>query len=174
MMSNNINHPVWNVYDSLRTASLNVNYYSKRIVTIGRINRLFEIFIAVSTSTAVGKFTIWGSETGVLLWSTIGGIAVLLTVVKPFMKYPEKIKKIESVLTKYRLLKYNYGVIKIGISEERKYNDEHKKKYHDLLKQERELIAIQPENYISNKLRTKCQEEVNREFPVNNFFIPEE
>lgn len=167
-------HPVWNVYDSLRTASLNVKYYTRRIIFFERINLWLELIIAIATSTAIAKFTIWGTSTGSLIWSIVGGLAVLLSVIKPLLRFSDRIKKIENVLTKYRLIKHEYQILKIDISEKKCYNQEHQQVFRDLLKKESQLIEVVPENYISNRLRTKCQREVIKEYPVDNFYIPKE
>lgn len=173
-MPNDEKHPVWNVYDSLRTISLNDKYYSRRIVFYDRINFWLEIIIAISTSTSIAKFAIWKTETGSLIWTLIAGLAVLLAIIKPFMKLTDRIKRIENVLTKYRLIKHEFGILRIDISEKNSYNDEHKNKLRELLAKEEELIEKQPENYISKRLIKKCTNEVNKEYPTDNFFIPEE
>lgn len=168
------NHSVWNVYDQFRTIVLNEKYYSRRIVFFERINFWLEIVIAISTSTAIAKFTILQSEAGSIVWSIIAGLAVVLAVIKPFLKLTDRIKRIENVLTKYRLLKHEYGILKIDISEKKNYSEDHKKVFRELLLKEKELVEKQPENNVSNKLRKKCQQEVIKEYPVNNFFIPKE
>lgn len=173
-MPDNEKHHVWNVYDRLRTISLNEKYYSRRIVFYERINFWLEIIIAISASTAIAKFAIWKTETGSLIWSLIAGIAVFLAVIKPFMKLTDRIKRIENVLTKYRLIKHEFGILRIDISENKSYNNEHKKILRELLTKEEELIEKQPENYISKRLRKICSNEVIKEYPVDNFFIPEE
>lgn len=167
-------HPVWNVYDRLRTISLNEKYYSRRIVFYERINFWLEIIIAISASTAIAKFAIWKTEAGSLIWSLIAGLAVLLAVIKPFMKLTDSIKRIENVLTKYRLIKHEFGILRIDISEKKSYNNEHKNKLRELLAKEEVLIEKQPENYISKRLINICSNEVIKEYPVDNFFIPEE
>lgn len=169
-----MDHPVWNVYVSLRTVSLNVKYYTRRIFFFERINLWLELIIAITTSTAIAKFTIWGTATGSFIWSIIGGLAVLLSVLKPLLRFSDRIKKIECVLTKYRLIKQEYQILKIDISEKKCYNQEHQQVFRDLLKKESQLIEVVPENYISNRLRTKCQREVIKEYPVDNFYIPKE
>jgi hypothetical protein len=167
-------HPVWSVYDELRTVSLNEKYYSKRIVYFERINFWLEIIIAVSASSAIAKFTIFRTETGSIIWSLIAGIAVILAVIKPFMKLTDRIRKIENVLTKYRLLKHEFGILRIDITEKSCYNDDHKKIFRDLLTKESELIEKQPENYTSKRLINICSQDVNKEYPVASFFIPKE
>ena len=128
----------------------------------------------ITASSAIAKFAIWKTEAGSFVWSVIAGIAVILAVIKPFMKLTDRIKRIENVLTKYRLIKHEFGILRIDINEKKCYNDEHKKILRDLLLKEKELIEKQPENYISNRLRNICTEEVIKEYPVENFFIPEE
>ncbi len=48
------NHPVWNVYDELRTARLNVKYYTRRIVVVQRLEVAFTVAFALAApATAI-------------------------------------------------------------------------------------------------------------------------
>ena len=44
-MASNVNNPVWDIYDELRTARLNIEYFQEKIRGLNRSNAFFEIVI---------------------------------------------------------------------------------------------------------------------------------
>jgi hypothetical protein len=170
----NKNNPIWNVYDNLRTIALNEKYYSERIVSKEKIALYLDISIALFTSSAIAKFPIWETQIGSVIWPIVGGIAVILSIIRPFLKLSDKIKKIDTVLTQYRLFKHEYEILRIEISEQKKYTESIKENFHILLEKEKELLINDPENKKHKKLINKCQAAVLKEYPADSFFIPEE
>ncbi len=52
-------HPVWQVYDLLRTAKLNEKYFGRRLKKYVVINNTMEFFIAATASTsAIASLTV--------------------------------------------------------------------------------------------------------------------
>jgi len=46
------NHPVWSLYDEIRTARLNVKYYGRRLEFLERRNFAFELILLASAPTS--------------------------------------------------------------------------------------------------------------------------
>ena len=116
-------HPIWDLYDSFRTARLNVNYYSKRLKSLNRLNLLFEITLAITVpSSAFAGLWLWETEYGRHLWKYIAVFSALLAVLKPFMKITQKIAKMEEILAGYRSLDHELYVLTVQIKQNEIYD----------------------------------------------------
>ncbi len=99
------NNPVWTVYDKLRTARLNVKYYSRRLEQIERENFWIELILLVTAPTsAIAGLWFWNTEYGSLAWKYLGVIAAVAAILKPLLALTKKIKDFESVVGGYRTL----------------------------------------------------------------------
>ncbi|WP_218028603.1 hypothetical protein, partial [Pseudomonas mandelii] len=104
----NKDHPVWDVYDLLRTARLNQLYYGRRLLTFERRNFWAEITIACTSSTsAIAGFAFWKTTAGQPYWQGFLAVAALVAIAKPFLSYAKKIKSYEELLIAYRLIAYD-------------------------------------------------------------------
>ena len=70
MSERDLNHPVWEVYNLLRTARLNCKYYGGLLHNAERINWWIQLIIAISLPTsAIAGFEIWATGAGSLFWA---------------------------------------------------------------------------------------------------------
>jgi hypothetical protein len=82
------------LYDHYRDACLNQKYYGYRYVHKERWNNGVEIAIAIgSAASTIGAWPLWQSSVGTVIWAGIAGISTILAVIKPFLNYPEKMKR---------------------------------------------------------------------------------
>lgn len=172
--SENKKHPVWDVYDELRTARLNVLYYESQLKTLTRLNTTIEWLLAVATSSTVAGSWLWKSEIGGYAWKALGVIAVFLAIGRPILNFTNKIKRKSETLGAYRELDHDFLNLKIKISQNRKYDSTLKKEFQTLLKKKGEIIKKYKDEYVNQKLRSRCSEQVNKELPADNFYIPKE
>ena len=92
------NHPVWEVYNLLRTARLNCKYYSEKLHKVEKASTSMQIIIAASLpSSAVARLQIWTTGWGNYIWSGVLILASTLAFLQPFFKLSEKIKKYDSI-----------------------------------------------------------------------------
>src|SRR5215467_5935983 len=92
-------HPVWTVYDRLRSARLNVKYYGRRLQFCERCTFSLEFLLAATApSSAVAGLWFWATELGHMVWQYAGIAAALAAVAKPPLNLTRKIKAYESVL----------------------------------------------------------------------------
>jgi len=83
---------VWGVDDLLRTARLNVKYYSARLAFFQRCNFLLELVLAITApSSAVAGLWFWKTSTGEFAWTTLGVVAALAAVLKPLLQLDKKV-----------------------------------------------------------------------------------
>lgn len=175
MSANNQPHdPVWDVYDEFRTARLNVLYYECQLKTLTCLNTTIEWLLALTTSSTVAASWLWTSVVGGYVWKVFGVIAVFIAVGRPILNFTNKIKRKSETIGAYRELDNDLLNLKIKISQNNKYDAFLKKEFQMLLKKKGEIIKRYKDDYVNQKLRLKCTEQVKRELPVNNFFIPKE
>ena len=168
------NHPVWNVYDLYRTTRLNIKYLKRRIIKTKRYNLIVELAIALTASSTVASFWFFQNEIGQFIWKTLSAITALLAVIKPFLKFTEKIRKMEEMLTGYKSLHQNLDRIITLINHKKIYDEELKEIFFEYKKDLDKLITDYKDEYEDKKLINKCYEEILKELPTDSFYIPEE
>lgn len=172
-MKSTVNHPVWTVYDKLRTARLNVKYYSRRLESLERRNTAIEVILLITApSSAVAGLWFWDSPVGHEIWKWLGVAAAFLAVLKPFLNLTKRIKEFESVLSGYRTLEYDLMEIKSLIEQKQKYDAELKAEFKKALQREKVLVGKTPETRENTRVKKKCEQEVLNELPMDSFFIP--
>ena len=169
------NHPVWAVYDKLRTSCLNVKYYSRRLYTLERQNFWIElILLATAPSSAIAGLWFWNTETGRIIWQYFGVVAAVAAILKPSFQLTKKIKEFESVLSGYRTLEYDLREIKSMVEQNKKYDKALQTEFRKALQREKVLVGKTPETKEKKKLLDICEQEVRMALPGKSFFIPTE
>jgi len=174
-MPRDLNHPVWDVYDTLRTARLNAKYYSYRVSSLERINFWTELFLAATvTGSAIAGLTFWSTDSGKPIWQSLLVVSAVLAIAKPLLRLADRIQKLQELVGEYRSAEYELKKIEVAIRQERAFGSELQKLF-ALALDRLGVLAKKPEGEyrISNALRGRCQEEVQRELPSTIFFVPE-
>lgn len=168
------NHPVWDVYDQLRTVRLNQKYYGARLQKFERINFWSEIIVAItSSSSAIAGFAFWSSETGSQLWKFLLFASALIAVAKPLLNLTKKIRLYEELLAGYCLLYHDLKDLRIDINQSQSYSKPHQAKFKKIIEKQRLLADKSPERIEHKKTKDSCQESVIQELPTGSFYIPE-
>ena len=173
-MSQN-DHPVWSVYDRLRSATLSVKYYSRRLQQTERLNFALELLLlATAPSSVIAGLWFWNTDGGQLAWQILAIPAAIAAVLKPLLHLTKKIKDYEGVLSGYRILEFDLRELKIGIEQKQKYDSALQAEFKRAQQRERTLIGKNPESREDARIRKICQEEVIKELPAETFYVPEE
>ena len=168
-------HPVWTLYDKLRTACLNVKYYERRLQHFETVNFYLDITLAISApSSAIAKLDIWNTTFGNYVWISMGIIAAVVSVVKPFLALPKKIKEYECTVSGYRMLYFDLKEIKSLIEQSQCYDKKLQSDFHKALLRERTLVGKCPEVCENKKIKQTCEKEVRSKYPQNVFYVPKE
>lgn len=165
-------HPVWDVYDELRTARLNVLYLQEEIKVLTRMNYLAEILIAIATTSSVGSFWFLQNSVGHAFWKTMGSIAVIFSIVKPILKLPHHIQAKEKLFVNYTMLAHDLTCIRYEIKQKQKYDNALYKDFSKAMNRKAELLKTSVQSRIRQSLRRKCEELVLQELPDTSFYIP--
>lgn len=171
----NLNNPVWNVYDLLRTAKLNVLYYTQKLICADRIQIFMQIVLAAAVpSSAIAGFKIWDFGLGRYAWVIFVSFSSLVAFMKPFLGLSKKSKKYSEIIDGYKILFYDLQDIQQKVEEDKLYSLSHKNLF-KYAKDRRKVLEVKETGINLNKhLRSKCQEAVKKEFPARKFYIPKE
>jgi len=168
-------HPVWTVYDKLRTSRLNTKYYGRRLAQFETYNFCLELVLAVTAPTsAIAGLWFWNTDAGKIAWQYLGVIAALAAVVKPLLGLTKRIKAYESVLSGYRMLEYDLREIKDLVEQKQKYDGPLQAEFKKALQREKQLVGKNPESHENRQVLRECELEVRSELPGQSFFVPEE
>jgi ABC-type multidrug transport system fused ATPase/permease subunit len=173
-LSINNQHPVWLVHDEFKTARFNLYIYQYQIGTLKLWKIIFDIIAAVSTSSVVAGLWFWETSIGNVAWKAIGTLAAIMVVIVPILNISDRIKQKSELYSGWRLIDDGFNKLEISIREQDQYNDEMKKRFHQLLDMESDIKQKEGPETPSLKLRIKCQEQVNIELPAESFIVPEE
>ncbi|EPR3587281.1 hypothetical protein ACU440_004524 [Vibrio alginolyticus] len=166
-------HPVWEVYDLLRTAKLNEKYFGYRLQKYVRINNLMEFTIAATASTsAIAGLTLWSDGIGGVFWQVFLVISAAISVAKPILGITKRVRLYEEVLSEYRVLSYELMQLKVSISTTREYDETHKTKFNEIMEKQATLVSKSPESTEKKAVKTKCIDEVLKAYPPESFFVP--
>lgn len=168
-------HPVWSVYDRLRSARLSVKYYACKLQQLERANFWLEfLLLATAPTSAVAGLWFWDSELGNLVWKSFAIPAAIVAVAKPLLHLPKRMKDYEGVLSGYRILEFDLMEIKIGIEQKLRYDAALQAEFKRVQQRERILVGKTPEAQEDAKVKATCQKQVLMELPTDSFFVPEE
>lgn len=166
-------HPVWDVYDLLRTARLNQLYYGRRLLTFERRNFWAEIVVASTSSTsAIGAFAFWKTTAGQPYWQFFLAVAAVVAIAKPFLNYAKKIKSYEELLIAYRLIAYDLRDLRLDISQARGYEKVHQARFKAIKERLRTFVDKSPERVEMAAVKKICEQQVLSELPNHHFYIP--
>jgi len=166
-------HPVWDVYDLLRSARLNEKYYGCRLERFELINTSCEILIAVTaTSSAVASFPFWGDGVGAQLWKYLICFSAVISVIKPFLQLTKKIRAYEELYSGYRMLFYDLKSLRIDINQAQEFSKTHQARFNRIKEKQRHLAGSSPERTENERLKKACFSSVLLEMPTESFYVP--
>lgn len=167
-------HPVWTVYDKLRSARLSVKYFGCRLQRIERINFSLElVLLAAAPTSAVAGLWFWNTEYGRVIWQYMGVVAAVAAIVKPLLGLTKRIKEYENVLSGYRMFHSDLMEIKSSIERKQKFDAALQTEFVKVSRYEKQLIKNNPEYRENKRTLILCQNEVLHELPAASFYIPD-
>lgn len=168
------NHPVWDLYNEYRTARLNTLYYGKQLTVLKRWNLGIEIVLATTAPTGIAGLWLWGTVAGGVIWKWILVIAASLAVIKPLVNLTGQIQQKSELIAHWRLHENDLYILSLLVKQHKSYDIEIQNRFISMMKAKTVIIQKEPTNEPNKKLQDKCYDQVNKELPFNDFFIPEE
>lgn len=173
-ISTHSSHPVWDVYDLLRTARYNSIYFEEKLYLLELSNKLAQVILAAAVpSSAIAGLKIWDFGLGQFAWEIFTGVAAVIAFSLPFLGLTEKIKKVDALVVGYTDLFYDIDAIRVAINDSRTYSDSHKRRLLAAMKQRARLAGKEKGMSINKNLAKKCRGAVLAELPAEKFFVPD-
>ena len=173
--SRNLTHPVWNVYDLLKTARLNVLYYEHKLNSTNTTIVVFQVILAATVpSSAIAGFEIWDFWLGKYAWQILLIFSSLIAFIQPFLGLPKKATKYGGLVDGYKTLYYDLQDIKHKVEEDNAYNSKHIKLFGTAKNRRKKLEISETGIKLDKKLQKKYQEDVKNELPGKTFHLPPE
>jgi DNA-binding PucR family transcriptional regulator len=167
-------HPIWEVHDAHRTACLNAKYHTCVLQRLEKRDRWMEVLIAITTPSAVAGLWFWQTAVGAWLWGTIGAIAAVTAAVKPFLRYTERIRRLEEVVTLYTALEHDLYTIGVEAKHRSAYTEHLQTRFMEALADLKRIKEKQAERGEDKELKGTCENEVRRQWPDSRYFVPKD
>jgi hypothetical protein len=151
------------IYDDYRKAFMNRLYYECRVEYLKKINRFYDVVLAIGTSGTVAAWYVWETPLGKKAWPIFAGVVLILSIIKPILRLPDKQEKLSKLKFGYTELYYELDKWKRAIEENKGLTPKVLKASAEAQERYRRL-AIEDESP-NKKLLTKCFEEVKRKTP---------
>jgi len=130
-------HPVWNVYDFLRTIRLNVKYNQHLLDYFSKLSMSFDLSLAIiAPSSSIATFGFWGTDEGKIVWQVLIAITAIIAFIKPFLRLNDKIKYHERLALGYDILYDEIISLKNKISNSQQYTGKHILEFEEIEKKE--------------------------------------
>jgi len=165
-------HPVWDVYNELRTARLNVKCLECKIKSLRRKALALEIVMAVSGTSSIGGFWFLQNQLGTTIWKGLGAVAVVIGAIKHLFPFGDRLVKKERLAAGYRMLEHELQCVRVCIKERGAYDAAARSEFQIALRNKRELIGQSDDEPCSKRLIKKCRISVENELPETDFYIP--
>lgn len=147
-------------WNSLLDADMNYRYFGCLGSRLERANRRASIFVAVTASTTVSGWAIWGKEGFEWLWQAASAASALAALALPFFDLPNKLKSCStlkgawfSILRDYELLWAELDSLSEAAGRARLAVS---------MKEEKDLIELEAPFGKDVKLVRACQDDVIR------------
>ncbi len=168
------NHPVWAVYDKLRTARLNVRYYSARLRRLEHLDMAMDLALVIAAPTsAVAGLWFFKTDMGKHIWQGLGTFAAFVAAIRPAIQFRRTLKAYETTIAAYQALEYDLETIRRKIEQRGTYDEELKADFLRALERQRHIDISSPDKIANSRLLKTCTTAVLSEMPSSAFFVPE-
>jgi hypothetical protein len=159
------------IYSLYRTVLLNQLYYSERLASFQRRNKIFEIFQALGTSSTIGAWGIFRDGSGKNVWIVIAGIASIISIIKPFLQWPKEIERYGQLSLGHSTLYLDVKRIVDRIAVDQGINDSTMKEIDGALNRYKDL-ALKDDPKPNIKKVQQFEDRVNQQISIKNLWMP--
>jgi hypothetical protein len=132
-----------------------------------------EYLISLSApGSAVAGLVFWKTANGKAIWTILTAITALIGIGKPLLKLSDKVANLQGIVTHYRSLDNQLKELGDDIRREKEYSPAMVSTFKSIARQTDRISALEPIEEISTNLQKSCFEQVNRELPETEFYVP--
>lgn len=165
-------HSVWEVYNQLREVLFLVKLYNIKLNKMKKTNFIIEFLLSAISSSLLAGLWFLNTPDGQKIFKILLLIPALLSIIKTIINFQENILQVDRMLSLYQVYYNDLLRLKIKISHDRAYTNEHKEEFLDILKRNNVIDNIYVEVTTDKKLLYKIKKEVSEKYPPESFFIP--
>lgn len=171
-MNTDIRARVKAINDLYRSALMNKKYYEGRLSSYQRSNKMFEILLAVGTSTAVAGWGVWKvTNVGAVVWAALAGAAALAAVIKPILQLGREVERYSKLHFGYCSLFYDLDAMTFELRHSQVLPETAWSAFLQIRKRNNDL-GLHDELKPKRTLLKKCQAEVLIEIPAGSLWLP--
>ncbi|HKQ83408.1 MAG TPA: hypothetical protein VJS42_14545 [Steroidobacteraceae bacterium] len=168
-------HPVWEVYDALRTARYGAAYYVAMLSPVQRLNRWIEVTLAIFVpSSAIAALPVWTTNYGSIAWGVLVAVTAVICVAKPFLGWSEAMQLYEATITRYRTVESELDEIRSLTAQRQAYDQDLRARFAVAQRCLLRARELEPREMQRKKLQDQIFDQINKELPKESFFIPVE
>jgi hypothetical protein len=168
-------HPVWEVYDALRTAKLNAEYFTVLLSRAKTKSRRLDTFLQVAVpSSAVGALPLWSDSYLSAVWGVLLSISAFLSVVKPFLRLTDSVQSYEAAIARFRTVEADLAEIRTEIAQAQAYSPDARARFLLASRALYRAREIEPKEPPDTTLRNDIYDRITKEVPKESFFVPKE
>lgn len=166
-----------NIYDEFRTLVLSREYYARRMKRQRFLLKWLDIFLAIfAAGSGVLGFALWKSQfvgipVGPLFLSIATGMAVVVAIVRPYLKLEDDLERLSSMQAVYSALSFAMHDIVRKVKTDGQVDGVADAVY-GVLRQVRGNIGTKEDAPPNEKLLRKVMLLVNEMHPENSFYYP--
>lgn len=107
------------------------------------------------------------------MWAVLAAIAGIVAAARPFLRLGDAIQSYEASVARYRTIEGQLQELRSEIRYARAYNEEMRQKFQEIQKTVSRALEEEPYEMVDEELRERLQEQVIRELPEDQFYVPE-
>lgn len=159
------------IYATYTNALVSEKYYASRLTSVRRLNKIYEIVLAIGTSAAVAGWTIFQENPGKIFWAVFSGVITILVILKPILQIPKDIEDYTNLYTGYRALEVNLRAIVTKIRRQEGLTSQTIELFEATQKQY-EGLSLKDEAKPKKRILDECRKEVEQEVPFGSLWYP--
>lgn len=171
---NLITNPPRGEFDAIYTTYKDVmrteKYYAYRLKSYQRLNKFYEIILAIGASTAIAGWAGFRDNPGKIFWGVFSSVVTVLVILKPILQIPKDIEDYTNLHTGYRALMINLRNIVIKIRRQEGLTPQVIDLFEATLQQYQGLSL--KDEIPNGRLRARCEAEVISEIPPDSLWYP--
>ncbi|EGQ8277510.1 hypothetical protein ACEV85_22845 [Vibrio parahaemolyticus] len=166
-----------NIYDEFRTLELNKEYYGAKAEAARKKLLWMDIILALAaSSSAVASFKFWttelfGTQIGPYLLGFGALVAIVLGIVRPYLKLEDEHARLASMLGSYSAISHVMKDVVVDVRTKKDVSDVSMAVYNSL-RQVRGSLASKEDPVEDRKLIEKIQKNIIRRYPTTFFYYP--
>lgn len=160
------------LYNDLRKALYNREYYGRRLKTVRRWNLALEIIVALGSSGAIATWVFWKKGIGPDVWATIAAISTIIAILKPIFNLSKQIEKYSRLFSGHSDVAHDLEEVAREVKKNGVFKDE-TELFYKRIKDHWKSLAADDDPKPNKKLADECYTVVNTKYPPTSFWLPE-